>query len=247
METLDRLAGDWRIYQLKGGHRFSTDDLMTAWTAWRARPDALSTLDLGCGIGSVGLLTLWKLPPEAHLVGVEVQEMSLELARRTVAFNGLAERVELHRGDLREFRVQRRFPLVTGSPPYFPVSKGVLSPHPQRAGARLELRGDIFDYCRAAAHHLTPDGQFCFVHAAADPRPEQAVEAAGLKLVQRQEVIFRSDQPPLIALFRCAWEGSRQPDTLFTVRGPDGRWTDEYLAMRAEMGTVVWNRESKNP
>jgi hypothetical protein len=36
--TLDILAGDWRIFQLRTGHRFSADDLLTAWTAVRATP-----------------------------------------------------------------------------------------------------------------------------------------------------------------------------------------------------------------
>jgi tRNA1(Val) A37 N6-methylase TrmN6 len=119
----------------------------------------------------------------------------------------------------------------------------VASPHPQRAGARLELKGDVFDYCRAAAFHLAPGGAFCFCHAAADPRPEPAIEAAGLRLVHRHEVVFRPDQPPLIALFTCAWEGQRRPDATFRIRSEDGRWTEDYLAMRAEMGTIVWNRE----
>ena len=34
----------------------------------------------------------------------------------------------------------------------------------------------------------------------------------------------------------------RQPDATFHIRGQDGRWTEEYLSMRAEMGTIVWNR-----
>ena len=59
--TLDLLAGDWGIFQLRGGHRYSTDDLPTAWTAARARPSARRLLDLGSGIGSVGLVTLWRL------------------------------------------------------------------------------------------------------------------------------------------------------------------------------------------
>ena len=76
VETLDHLAGDWRIYQLKGGHRFSADDVLTAWTAARARPQADRLLDLGCGIGSVGLLTLWALQAnQPRLVGLEVQQM----------------------------------------------------------------------------------------------------------------------------------------------------------------------------
>ena len=60
-ESLDVLTENWKIFQLKKGHRFSTDDLLTAWTAWRFRPDGNRLLDLGCGLGTVGLLTLYKM------------------------------------------------------------------------------------------------------------------------------------------------------------------------------------------
>ena len=38
-ETLDALSGHFRIYQLRRGHRFSTDDLLTAWYGTSAAPD----------------------------------------------------------------------------------------------------------------------------------------------------------------------------------------------------------------
>lgn len=240
-ETLDHLAGDWKIYQLKGGHRFSADDVLTAWTAARVCPQADQILDLGSGLGSVGLLTLWRLPG-AHLTGVEVQELSYRLAMRTVAQNGLCERVRLIHQDLREPLDLGRFPLVTGSPPYFPLGKATLSPHPQRAAARCELHGDIFDYCRVAARHLLPTGRFVFVHAAGDIRPEEAVARAGLQLLCRQDVLFRSHLEPTIALFVCGFAGQRQDAAAFVIRDAQGHWTDEYLAMRAEMGTTGLRR-----
>ena len=52
------LVREWSIYQLKRGHRFSSDDLLTAWMATEVAPDAMLQLDLGAGIGSVGLLSL---------------------------------------------------------------------------------------------------------------------------------------------------------------------------------------------
>ena len=243
-ETLDHLAGDWSIFQLKGGHRFSADDVLTAWTAWRACPEALRLLDLGSGIGSVGLLTLFRLPPQARLLGVEVQELSLGLARRTVEHNGLQGRVDFVLGDLRDPQVLAgvgKFPLITGSPPYFPPGSATVSPHPQRAAARVELHGDIFDYCRRAAAHLEGQGRFVFVHAAADARPERAIAEAGLKLVGRRDVYFRRLLAPTVALFECAWEGEVGELEPFVIRDESGRWTDGYLEMRREMGTVVWN------
>jgi tRNA1Val (adenine37-N6)-methyltransferase len=244
VETLDHLAGSWRIYQLKGGHRFSADDVLTAWTATRQRPAASRVLDLGSGIGSVGLLCLYRLPA-ATLLGLEVQELSWALARRTAAFNELEARAEFRRGDLRDpgaLHDAGRFPLVTGSPPYFPPGAATVSPHPQRAAARVELHGDVFDYCRRAAEHLEDDGLFVFVHAANDARPEQAVEAAGLRLVERQDVYFRRSQAPTVALFSCGWRGERRIVEPFVIRAEDGRWTQEYLAMREEMGTTGLRR-----
>ena len=47
----DRIIGDWHIWQRKGGHRTSTDDVLTAWFAasrFGRRPERY--LDLGCGV-----------------------------------------------------------------------------------------------------------------------------------------------------------------------------------------------------
>ena len=233
--TLDILAGDWRIFQLRTGHRFSADDLLTAWTAIHANPAAGQLLDLGAGVGSVGLLALWKLPAAQHLTMVEVQAVSHALACRTVAYNGLTERVTLHHQDLRSWP-GGRFDLVTASPPYIPVGHGVQPQHPQKATARFELHGDIFDYCQAAARSLTAHGLFCFCHAADDARPEHAIRQAGLTLVRRQEVYFRASLPPRMGLFTCAWEGLRADPPALVIRDLAGRWTAEYLALRAEMG-----------
>ncbi len=241
--TFDRLAGDWRIHQLKGGHRFSADDLFTAWVAAEARPDARSLCDIGAGIGSVGLMTLWRMAPEATLVAVEAQEVSHQLMRQTVADNGLAARVECRLGDLREpasFPEGRRFELVTGSPPYIPLGKGVVSPHPQRAACRMELRGSIADYAVAAARILREDGTFVVCFAAGDARGEPAIAAAGLHLRVRQDVVFRGQQAPTITVFVATHEdGPCDRREAFGIRGADGEWTEAYFEMRRAMGTEV--------
>ncbi|MBI3329274.1 MAG: methyltransferase [Nitrospinae bacterium] len=245
--TLDMLAGGWRIFQLRNGHRFSVDDLLTAWAAVRAKPAARRLLDLGAGLGSVGLLALWKLPVDGHLTMVEVQEVSQALARRTVLYNGLAGRVTLHRLDLRGWP-GGAFDLVTASPPYLPITRGVRPQHAQKQAARFEMHGDVFDYCGAAARSLKDTGVFCFCHAADDPRPEQAIARAGLTLIRLQPVYFRASLPPRIALFTCAWQGERVDPPPLVIRDREGRWTAEYLDIREEMGApsafLQWARST---
>ncbi len=238
-ETLDQITRDWWIFQLRKGHRFSTDDTVTAWTAGQACPDAKRVVDLGAGLGSVGLMTLHYLSDKATAVFLEAQEISHHLCQKTIAYNALSDRVELRLGDLRDERMMPEsacFDLVTGSPPYTPVEKGVVSSHPQRAACRMELRGSVFDYCKTAARVMKPEGTFVFVHSASDPRPEQAIDAAGLVLNERRDILFRDGRPPTIAVFRCSFSGSRQDARPFVMRTKDGDWGPDRDMLRDAVG-----------
>src|ERR1051326_6162553 len=101
VETLDAISGHFRIFQLRDGHRFSTDDVLTAWygTTWAA--SASRVLDLGSGIGSVGMIAAWRLPG-ARVVTIEAQEESVGLARKSANYNGLIDRYEIRHADFRD-------------------------------------------------------------------------------------------------------------------------------------------------
>jgi SAM-dependent methyltransferase len=90
-EQLVSLVGDWRILQRRAGHRWTTDDLVTAWAAVRAARAAAPgpprrCLDLGTGNGTV-LLMVAHTFPRARCVGVEARAEALELAARSIAHN----------------------------------------------------------------------------------------------------------------------------------------------------------------
>ena len=87
-ETLDYICGHFRLFQLRDGHRFSTDDVLTAWYGTSWCPSASTILDLGSGLGSVATIAAWRLPG-ARLLTVEAQEVSVALARKSARFNGL--------------------------------------------------------------------------------------------------------------------------------------------------------------
>jgi tRNA1(Val) A37 N6-methylase TrmN6 len=68
-EMRERLTRDVWLVQRANGHRFSLDDVVTAFVAARAALEAPRILDLGCGTGSVLLHLAWT-HPRAMLVGV---------------------------------------------------------------------------------------------------------------------------------------------------------------------------------
>jgi len=79
-ETLDAISGHFRLFQLRDGHRFSTDDILTAWSGTSWCPTARTALDLGSGIGTVGMICAWRLPG-VRFVTVEAQSESVALAK----------------------------------------------------------------------------------------------------------------------------------------------------------------------
>jgi SAM-dependent methyltransferase len=123
-EDLCHLAGDWRILQLLRGHRWSLDDLMTAWFAAEVVAPAAPRrfADLGCGIGAVLLLLAWRFP-ETRGLGIEAQAVSVDLARRSLAWNGADERCEVRHGDLREAASIREERHSISSPPRRPTCR----------------------------------------------------------------------------------------------------------------------------
>src|SRR5436190_20458078 len=203
-ETLDAISGHFRLYQLRDGHRFSTDDVLTAWYGTTWVPSAQRVLDLGSGIGSVGMIAAWRLPG-VQFVTIEAQKESVQLARKSAAYNGLEQRYEIRCGDFRDAAVLRdgeQFDLVLGSPPYFPLGSGIESDHPQEVACRFEMRGDIGDYARVAAAHLAPGGLFACIFPETDrARVEDAAKRTRLAIVRRRRVVFREGEPPLVALF----------------------------------------------
>lgn len=243
-ETLDAISGHFRLFQLRDGHRFSTDDVLTAWYGTIGCPVAHTALDLGSGIGTVGMMVAWRLPG-ARLVTVEAQSVSVALARKSARYNGVEDRYEIREGDFREAGVLRdgeRFDLVTGSPPYFPPGTGVESGHAQKLACRFELRGGIADYCAVAARHLASGGFFACVFPHEAPqreRLEAAASAAGLVIVRRRPVVFREGDPPLVGVFGMMRRGDL-PDWMHgrTWVEPDLVIRDRSAAIHPEYSAV---------
>jgi tRNA1(Val) A37 N6-methylase TrmN6 len=234
-ETLDAISGHFRIFQLRDGYRFSTDDVLTAWYGTTWAPSPARVLDLGSGIGSVGMIAAWRLPG-SRFVTIEAQEESVRLARRSAAYNGLDARYEVRLGDFRTdeaVAVDEEFDLVLGSPPYFPPGSGIEGDHPQKVACRFEMRGEIGDYARVASAHLAPGGLFACVFPETDrARVEDAAKRTQLTIVRRRPVVFREGEPPLVVLFAMV----RQADLPLYMR--ESTWVEPPLVIRCADGSV---------
>jgi tRNA1(Val) A37 N6-methylase TrmN6 len=261
-ETLDAISGHFRLFQLRDGHRFSTDDILTAWYGTTWCPTARTVLDLGSGIGTVGMICAWRLPG-AKFVTIEAQSESVALARKSARYNGITERYEIREGDFRVeikdagradlpvslpvLRADEQFDLITGSPPYFPQGAGIESEHPQKLACRFELRGTVADYCATAVKQLAPGGLFACVfpyESAQRARVEAGARAAGLVIVRQRPVVFREGDPPLVGLFGLMraedlpewFRGQTWTEPDLIIRTRDGKIHPEYSAVKLAIG-----------
>jgi tRNA1(Val) A37 N6-methylase TrmN6 len=246
-ESFDAISGHYRIFQLRDGHRFSTDDILTAWYGTTWCPCPRTVLDLGSGVGSVGMVAAWRLQG-ARFITIEAQEESVRLAKKSAAYNGLTDRYEIRHGDFRDTQVlgtNERFDLILGSPPYFPVGSGVLGDHPQKVACRFELRGNISDYCKIAADHLELGGLFACVFPTEQlERVQKSAADAGLSILRRRPVTLRTGSPPLLSLFAMSIAEHLPQDMRnktwiepeLTIRSADGSVHPEYAAVKLAIG-----------
>jgi len=237
-ESLDAISGFYRLYQLKKGHRFSTDDVLTAWYGTSWCPSVRSILDLGSGIGTAASIAAWRCPG-ARVVTVEAQAESVRLARKSAVHNQLTDQMDIREGDFRDPQLidpDERFDLILGSPPYWPLDAGMQSNHPQKVACRFEVRGDVADYCAVAAKHLDWGGVFACVFPVRPPaqleRVRTAAREVGLTIVRSRSVILREGDKPLLGLFAMI-RSDHLPESI-----RDKTWNEPPLIIRTENGEV---------
>ncbi len=132
-----------------------------------------TVLDLGTGTGVIPILMQSKSLGE-HFTGLEIQEESADMARRSVQYNGLQERVDIVTGDIKEasriFQAAS-FDVITTNPPYMNSGHGLVNPDEPMAIARHEIKCNLDDIVRECAKVLKPQGRLYMVH-----RPTRLIE-----------------------------------------------------------------------
>lgn len=128
--------------------------------------DGAQVLDLGTGTGIIPLLLAAKTDA-GHLTGLEIQEDSADMARRSVLLNGLKERIDIVTGDIKEageLFAAASFDVITCNPPYMIGRHGLKNPADAKAVARHEILCTLEDVIAQTQRLLKPGGKFFLVH-----------------------------------------------------------------------------------
>lgn len=164
----------------------------------------------GCGVVGLGLLSR---DPQATATLVELQERLATLAARNAEENGMRERVEVQRGDLRTNWTlgARKASVAVANPPYRSLDEGPASPTEEIAIAQHEVEVKLGDVCNKMQSALLPAGRAALVYPASRVAHLLAsLEAAGLRPVRARFVHPRADEPANRVLVE-ANKGARGP------------------------------------
>ena len=189
-------------------------------------------LDLGTGTGIIPILLEAKTKG-AQFTGLEIQEESADMARRSVQLNGIEDKVRIVTGDLCEasrlFGTES-FDVVTSNPPYMRSAHGLTNDADAKAIARHEVKASLSDLLRETARILPVRGRFYMVH-----RPFGLAEiiagmvAVGLEPKRMQLVHPFADREPNMVLLEGIKGGRPQLNVekpLVIYKEP-GVYTDE--------------------
>lgn len=164
-ERIDDLQRNgYKIIQNPGRFCFGMDAVLLS--AFAKVKKGGEVLDLGTGTGVIPILMEARTMGE-RFTGLEIQEESADMARRSVILNRLDDKIDIVTGDIREASKifgKSKFDVVTTNPPYMTYLHGLKNPNLPKAIARHEILCTLEDVVRESAAVLKPGGHFFLVH-----------------------------------------------------------------------------------
>jgi tRNA1(Val) A37 N6-methylase TrmN6 len=163
------LGGRVRLLQPARGYRVAVDAVLLA--AAIPLQAGARVLDVGCGVGAAALCLLARTdaagPSDLRVVGLEVQDRLVALARRNAQRLAAPGRFEVIAGDVALPPAGLGlFDHVMSNPPYLPAARADPPPDRGKALATVESTADLARWIGFCAAVLRPGGTLSLVHRA---------------------------------------------------------------------------------
>lgn len=198
-----------------------------------------NVMDLCTGTGIIPILLEAKTEG-SHFTGLEIQEESVEMAKRSVRLNGLEDKVTIDFGDVKNTEALYRassFDVITVNPPYMNEGGGLKNGYSPKTIARHEVLCSLDDVVDAAARLLVPQGRLYMVH-----RPHRLTDIMVTLRNHRLEpkrlrfVHSYADREPVMVLVEAVSNGKPMVKVMppLIIYKEDGEYTGEIMKIYYE-------------
>lgn len=164
-ERIDDLhRNGYVIIQDKKRFCFGIDAVLLSDFAKAKKGDVV--FDIGTGTGIIPILMTAKTEAKKFFA-IDIQQESVDMAKRSVALNKLDEKIEVVHIDVKNvFDVfsKNSIDVVTSNPPYMNMGGGIVNEYDAKAIARHEIFCNLDDVTKTASLLLKPNGKFYMVH-----------------------------------------------------------------------------------
>ena len=226
----DLQIGGLKLYQNDELYAFTSDAVLLA-NFDKIKKDAV-VVDFGTGSGVIAILIAYK--SKAKMVyGIEIQKVMSDMASRSVALNGLEERVKIINDSIQNAHNiigRGQADVVVCNPPYSKVGTCKVNENENAKISRHEVLVTLDEIFESASRVLKSKGEFRMVHQAT--RLGEIIVCASkynfalkkMRLVQS----FAHDTPHLV-LIKFVKDGGLGVEVLpnLIMNNLDGTYTDE--------------------
>ena len=234
-ERVDEIGfGGLKLLQDADSFCYGVDAVLLADISGALRRDRI--MDLCCGNGAVSLILCGMYSP-SYVMGLDIDQSAVDLAKRSAALNGLEDKLEFFCVDAKDAArsiVPESFDKVVCNPPYFEGGRGVSCASGAKNAARHETSAGLEDFFRVSSFALKQGGSLSMVH-----RPERLADLMalsrkhGLEAKLARFVVPRKGQAANIVLIQFVKGGGKGLKMLpeLAVRNEDGGFTEEINAI----------------
>lgn len=174
MEVLNDLLNysNLKIYQNTEMFSFSLDSVLLP-NFVTLNKNIKKVLDIGSGNAAISLILTTKT--DAKITGIEIQEESYYLGKKSIEYNQLEDKIEFINDDVKEYAKKIEsdtFDTITCNPPYFKVNdKSRFNDSDYKTIARHEIKLNLEELFKIAKKLLKNNGNIAIVH-----RPERLID-----------------------------------------------------------------------
>lgn len=215
------------IHQDRCALKVGTDGVVLG--AWANVEGAKRILDIGTGTGLLALMAAQR-NAEAWIDAVEIDDASAVQAAENVTASPWADRVRVHRMDVRRLRASDPYDLILCNPPFYAGEMD--SPDARTGVAKHGGELTFAQLVEAVRTLLADDGRFaCIIPLNREAELLELAESAWLGVERRCVLRYLEGRPPKRVLLELVRGGGIAVEEELTVEHAPGAFTEAYRTL----------------